>query len=98
MMERHDETRDEKDETCERFHEKTIRQRPAPEWGLKPRRRLFHRTMANTVKAPPTSEITPESAYTDRRRFIKDAGLFAATAAGVGGGLLWATHSWRSRR
>src|SRR5262249_4217056 len=30
--------------------------------------------------------------------FIKDAGLFAATAAGVGGGLLWATHSWRSRR
>jgi methionine sulfoxide reductase catalytic subunit len=53
--------------------------------------------MANTVKAPPTSEITPESAYADRRRFLKDAALFAATAAGVGGGLLWATHTWRSR-
>jgi methionine sulfoxide reductase catalytic subunit len=53
--------------------------------------------MANTVKSPPTSEITPESAYADRRRFLKDAALFAATAAGVGGGLLWATHTWRSR-
>ena len=75
-----------------------MRQRPAPERGLKSRRRLlFIEPMANTVKAPPTSEITPESAYTDRRRFIKDAALFAATAAGVGGSLLWATHTWRSR-
>ena len=53
--------------------------------------------MANTVKAPPTSETTPESAYADRRRFIKDAALFAATAAGVGGSLLWATHTWRPK-
>ncbi len=53
--------------------------------------------MANLVKTPPTSEITPESVYSDRRRFLKDAAMFAATAAGVGGGLLWATHTWRSR-
>jgi len=53
--------------------------------------------MVNTVKTPPTSEITPESAYADRRRFLKDAALFAATAAGIGGGLVWATHTWRPR-
>src|SRR5215470_2770324 len=50
------------------------------------------------MKPPTFSEITPESVYSDRRRFLKDAALFAATAAGVGGGLLWATHTWRSRR
>jgi methionine sulfoxide reductase catalytic subunit len=52
--------------------------------------------MAN-LKDPPTSEITSESAYADRRRFIRDAALFAATAAGVGGSLLWATHTWRPK-
>jgi len=40
---------------------------------------------------PPSSEITPEAAYADRRRFLKNAALFAATAAGSGAGLLWLT-------
>jgi sulfoxide reductase catalytic subunit YedY len=53
--------------------------------------------MANAMKPPSASEITPESAYADRRRFLKEAALFAATATGVGAGLLWATHTWRSR-
>jgi sulfoxide reductase catalytic subunit YedY len=44
---------------------------------------------------PPSSEITPEALYADRRRFIKSSLLFAATAAGVGGGLVWLTGSMR---
>ena len=36
---------------------------------------------------PPSSEITSESQYLRRREFIKNAGLFAGTAAVVGGGL-----------
>jgi sulfoxide reductase catalytic subunit YedY len=46
---------------------------------------------------PRPSEITPESVYSDRRRFLGDALRFTATAAGVGAGLLWATHTWRRR-
>jgi sulfoxide reductase catalytic subunit YedY len=42
-------------------------------------------------KPPPASEITPEAAYADRRRFLKNSLLFAATAAGVGSGLVWLT-------
>jgi methionine sulfoxide reductase catalytic subunit len=38
---------------------------------------------------PPSSEITPESLYMRRREFIRNAALSTATAAGVGGGLLW---------
>src|SRR6185369_2166928 len=38
---------------------------------------------------PPTSEITPESLYMRRREFIRNGALSIATAAGVGGGLLW---------
>ena len=53
--------------------------------------------MADLGKPPRASEITPESAYSDRRRFLGDALRFTATAAGVGGGLLWATHTWRRR-
>src|SRR3954463_8529494 len=34
---------------------------------------------------PPSSEITPETLYLRRREFIKNAGLFAGTAAVVGG-------------
>jgi sulfoxide reductase catalytic subunit YedY len=45
----------------------------------------------------PPSEITPESVYASRRKFIGDAVRFTATAAGVGGGLVWATHTWRTR-
>jgi len=40
---------------------------------------------------PPSSEITPERLFTDRRRFLRNAALFTATAAGAGGGLLWLT-------
>ncbi|WP_224367718.1 protein-methionine-sulfoxide reductase catalytic subunit MsrP [Hyalangium versicolor] len=36
---------------------------------------------------PPSSEITPEKLYLRRREIIKNAGLFAGTAAVVGGGL-----------
>ncbi|GMU09420.1 MULTISPECIES: protein-methionine-sulfoxide reductase catalytic subunit MsrP [Corallococcus] len=36
---------------------------------------------------PPGSEVTPEKLYLRRREFIKNAGLFAGTAAVVGGGL-----------
>jgi sulfoxide reductase catalytic subunit YedY len=44
---------------------------------------------------PPPSEITPEAVYADRRRFLKNAALFAATAAGAGTALLWLTDGWR---
>ncbi|RKH38674.1 protein-methionine-sulfoxide reductase catalytic subunit MsrP [Corallococcus sp. AB049A] len=36
---------------------------------------------------PPGSEVTPEKLYLRRREFLKNAGLFAGTAAVVGGGL-----------
>lgn len=44
--------------------------------------------MSDLPKEPPSSEITPEAVYLRRREFIKNAGLFVATAAGVGGGLV----------
>jgi sulfoxide reductase catalytic subunit YedY len=53
--------------------------------------------MPDLGKSLPSSEITPESAGADRRRFLKNSLLFTATAAGVGGGLLWLTHSARPR-
>ncbi len=53
--------------------------------------------MTEASKPPPSSEITPESAYADRRRFLKNSLLFAATAAGVGGGLVWLTGGARGR-
>jgi sulfoxide reductase catalytic subunit YedY len=40
---------------------------------------------------PRSSEITPERQYLERRQFLKQAGLFTATAAGLGGGLTWLT-------
>ena len=48
-------------------------------------------------KPPPSSDVTPESAYADRRRFLKNSMLFAATAAGVGTGLVWLTGGARGR-
>jgi sulfoxide reductase catalytic subunit YedY len=39
-------------------------------------------------KPVPSSEITPEERYLRRREFLKDSLLFAATATGVGAGLL----------
>jgi sulfoxide reductase catalytic subunit YedY len=53
--------------------------------------------VTNVPKPPPSSEITPESAHADRRRFLKNSLLFAATAAGVGGGLVWLTGGARGR-
>lgn len=38
---------------------------------------------------PPSSEITPESLYLNRREFIKNGAYAFGTAAAVGGGLLW---------
>src|SRR5437867_7276484 len=48
--------------------------------------------MEKLGKALPASEITPEALYLRRREFIKNAALFTATAASVGGGLLWLTR------
>jgi sulfoxide reductase catalytic subunit YedY len=45
--------------------------------------------MSSTGTPPPPSEITPEHLYLRRREFIRNAASFAATAATVGGGLLW---------
>jgi len=43
--------------------------------------------MTKHIGEPRGSEITPERLYWTRRRFIKNAALFVATAAGVGGTL-----------
>ena len=51
--------------------------------------------MADPGKTPSASEITPEAVARDRRAFLKSSLLFTATAAGVGGGLLWLTHAAR---
>jgi sulfoxide reductase catalytic subunit YedY len=47
---------------------------------------------------PPASEITPERLYANRREFLKNAGLFAATAGGLGGGLLALIGSGRTTK
>jgi methionine sulfoxide reductase catalytic subunit len=47
---------------------------------------------------PPSSDITPEGVYRDRRRFLKDAALFTATAAGIGGALWRLTGGGKGRR
>ncbi len=52
--------------------------------------------MEKLGKAPPPSEITPEPLYLRRREFIKNAALFTATTAGVGGGLLWLMNGRRA--
>lgn len=44
--------------------------------------------MARLPKEPPSSEITPEPQFQARRAFLKNAGLFTATAAAIGGGLV----------
>ena len=54
--------------------------------------------MAPLPPEPPSSEITPERVYADRRRFLRDAALFAVTAAGAGGGLLWLTGGFHRPR
>jgi len=54
--------------------------------------------MEGPGKPPPASEITPERLYLRRREFIRNAGLFAATSAGVGGSLLWLMGGTRAGR
>ncbi|HEU5180829.1 MAG TPA: protein-methionine-sulfoxide reductase catalytic subunit MsrP [Candidatus Polarisedimenticolia bacterium] len=54
--------------------------------------------MGKLGKTPPSSEITPEPLYWRRREFIKNALLFTATSAGVGGGLLWLMEGRRRGR
>ncbi len=49
------------------------------------------------VKPPRDSEVTPEALYLRRREFIKSAGLFAATTAAIGGGVLALTGSGKSK-
>jgi sulfoxide reductase catalytic subunit YedY len=41
-------------------------------------------------------EITPERLYMRRREFMRNAAIFAATSASVGGGLLWLTRGRRA--
>jgi len=45
---------------------------------------------------PLSSEITPEALYLRRREFIRNAALFTATSAGVGGSLLWLIRGGRA--
>jgi len=47
-------------------------------------------------KPPLSGEITPETLYLRRREFIRNALLFIATSAGVGGSLLWLTQGRRA--
>jgi len=47
-------------------------------------------------KNPLASEITPEALYLRRREFIRNAALFTATSAGVGGSLLWLMRGGRA--
>lgn len=49
--------------------------------------------MVRSSKPIDPSEITPEDVYVRRREFLRDAGLFAATSAVFGGGLVALTGS-----
>lgn len=49
--------------------------------------------MARSSKPIPASEITPEAVFLRRRELLRDAGLFAATSAVFGGGLVALTGS-----
>src|SRR5690242_3077144 len=46
---------------------------------------------------PSANEITPESVYLQRREFIKNSLLFAATSTGVGSALLWLMRGLRAK-
>ena len=54
--------------------------------------------MTKLGKSPPASEITPEPLYMRRRAFVRNAVLFTATSAGVGGSLLWLMRGGRAER
>ena len=44
-----------------------------------------------------SSEVTPERLYLQRREFIKNLLLFAATSSGVGSTLLWLMRGLRAK-
>jgi len=44
------------------------------------------------------AEITPEAVWMRRREFVRNAALFTATSAGVGGSLLWLMRGTRAER
>src|SRR5882724_1892904 len=44
--------------------------------------------MKTPLETPPSSQITEESVYVRRREFMRQAGLFAATSAAWGTGLV----------
>ena len=46
---------------------------------------------------PKSSEITPEALYLRRREFLKSAGLFVATTAALGGGVVALTGSGKAK-
>ena len=52
--------------------------------------------MTKIGKSPPVSDITPEPLYMRRREFVRNAVLFTATSAGVGGSLLWLMRGGRA--
>jgi len=52
--------------------------------------------MGRLAKNSPASEITPEGLYMNRREFMRNAVLFTATSAGVGGSLLWLMRGGRA--
>src|SRR5271168_1310969 len=53
--------------------------------------------MSDIGNIPATSEITPEKVYLQRREFIKNSLLFAATSGGVGSTLLWLMRGLRAK-
>jgi methionine sulfoxide reductase catalytic subunit len=53
--------------------------------------------MDKLPKEPPSSEITPEAAYNNRREFIKNAAIITGAATVIGGGLLYLTGSGPKR-
>ena len=53
--------------------------------------------MSDIGNISPTSEITPERVYLQRREFIKSSLLFAATSSGVGSTLLWLMRGLRAK-
>jgi len=54
--------------------------------------------VAKLPREPPSSEITPQGVYGSRRAFLKNAGLFAATASGLGGALHLLVGSGRTTK
>lgn len=53
--------------------------------------------MSDIGNISPTSEVTPEKVYLQRREFIKSPLLFAATSSGVGSTLLWLMRAIRDQ-